>query len=68
MSALNDTVALYKQVKTEWSSSKPNLSKCGKLLAELKVTLTLFLTCKYNINDLFVLIVGAYKSYVSSNF
>lgn len=37
MAALNNVVSLYKQLKTEWSTPKPNLSKCGKLLADLKV-------------------------------
>ena len=37
MSKFNDTVVLYKQLKSEWSNSKPNLSKCQQLLNELKV-------------------------------
>lgn len=37
MQGLNDVTALYKALKTEWSASKPNLSKCGDLLNELKV-------------------------------
>lgn len=40
MSALNNVVTLYKQLKTEWGASKQNLSKCGQLLAQLKVGLT----------------------------
>ncbi|GLV35412.1 Regulatory particle non-ATPase 12 [Carabus blaptoides fortunei] len=40
MSALNNVVTLYKQLKTEWNAKKQNLSKCGQLLAQLKVGLT----------------------------
>lgn len=32
-----DVATLYKQLKTEWGSSKTNLNKCEQLLAELKV-------------------------------
>ncbi|KAF2882093.1 hypothetical protein ILUMI_24096 [Ignelater luminosus] len=42
MSKLNEVAALYKQLKSEWASSSPNLSKCEKLLADLKFELTHF--------------------------
>lgn len=38
MSNVNQVTALYKQLKTEWNTSNPNLSKCGKLLSDLKVS------------------------------
>lgn len=37
MSKLNEVVSLYKQLKSEWGSTNPNLSKCEQLLADLKV-------------------------------
>lgn len=37
MSKINDVTALYKQLKSEWSNSKPNLAKVEQLLSELKV-------------------------------
>jgi len=40
MSGINEVAALYKQLKTEWGTPKPNLSKCEKLLADLKLGLT----------------------------
>ncbi|XP_022911337.1 26S proteasome non-ATPase regulatory subunit 8-like [Onthophagus taurus] len=40
MPGLNDVAALYKQLKSEWNTPKPNLSKCEHLLAELKIGLT----------------------------
>ncbi|KAI4463895.1 26s proteasome non-atpase regulatory subunit 8 [Holotrichia oblita] len=40
MPALNEIVALCKQLKSEWSTPKPNLSKCEHLLSELKIGLT----------------------------
>lgn len=43
MPALNEIVALCKQLKSEWSTPKPNLSKCEHLLSELKVSVRLFL-------------------------
>lgn len=36
---LHHTSTLYEQLKTEWEKSKPDLAKCGSLLAELKVKL-----------------------------
>lgn len=37
MSKVNDVASLYKLLKAEWGASKPNLSKCGQLLSDLKV-------------------------------
>lgn len=37
MAKVNDVAALYNQLKSEWSASKPNLNKCEQLLGELKV-------------------------------
>lgn len=37
MSKINEVTTLYKQLKTEWNSSHRNLSKCEKLLSDLKV-------------------------------
>lgn len=37
MSKVNDVATLYKQLKAEWGATKPNLSKCGQLLSDLKV-------------------------------
>jgi len=40
MSKINEVATLYKQLKTEWTSSSKNLSKCEKLLSDLKLELT----------------------------
>ncbi|CAH0561009.1 unnamed protein product [Brassicogethes aeneus] len=40
MSKINEVAALYKQLKAEWGQSSPNLSKCEKLLSDLKLELT----------------------------
>lgn len=37
MSKVSEVSALYKQLKTEWNTASPNLSKCEKLLSDLKV-------------------------------
>ena len=37
MSTINDVATIYKQLKSEWNSSKPNLAKTEQLLSELKV-------------------------------
>ncbi|KAK5643716.1 hypothetical protein RI129_007561 [Pyrocoelia pectoralis] len=42
MPGINEIINLYKQLKTEWNSSNPNLSACEKLLQELKLELTHF--------------------------
>jgi len=42
MSRINEVASLYKQLKAEWGASHPNLSKCEKLLADLKLELTQF--------------------------
>lgn len=34
---LHHTTYLYEELKTEWENPKPDLKKCGELLAELKV-------------------------------
>ncbi|CAG9762892.1 unnamed protein product [Ceutorhynchus assimilis] len=39
MTKINEVTSLYKQLKAEWTSHK-NLSKCEKLLSELKLELT----------------------------
>ncbi|XP_050308137.1 26S proteasome non-ATPase regulatory subunit 8-like [Anthonomus grandis grandis] len=40
MSKINEAANLYKQLKSEWTSSHKNLGKCEKLLADLKLELT----------------------------
>lgn len=40
MSKVSDVTALYKQLKSEWNASKPNLNKCEQLLGELKVIIS----------------------------
>jgi len=40
MAGLNDVANLYKTLKQEWSVAKPNLTKCEKLLSDLKLGLT----------------------------
>ncbi|KAJ3658650.1 hypothetical protein Zmor_010377 [Zophobas morio] len=40
MSTINDVATIYKQLKSEWNSSKPNLAKTEQLLSELKLELT----------------------------
>lgn len=40
MSNINDVATLYKQLKSEWSTPNPNLSKCEELLSRLKIELT----------------------------
>ncbi|CAH1159339.1 unnamed protein product [Phaedon cochleariae] len=40
MSKVNEVAALYKQLKSEWNTTNPNLSKCEKLLSDLKIELT----------------------------
>lgn len=50
MSALNNVVTLYKQLKTEWGASKQNLSKCGQLLAQLKVSIAIISVCSESFN------------------
>ncbi|KAJ8936947.1 hypothetical protein NQ318_015565 [Aromia moschata] len=40
MSKVNEVSALYKQLKSEWNTANPNLSKCEKLLSDLKLELT----------------------------
>jgi len=40
MSGINEVATLYKNLKSEWSQPKPNLSKCEKLLNDLKLGLT----------------------------
>ncbi|VEN40417.1 unnamed protein product [Callosobruchus maculatus] len=40
MSKVNEVSTLYKQLKSEWNTSNPNLSKCGKYLSDLKLELT----------------------------
>ncbi|XP_055308033.1 26S proteasome non-ATPase regulatory subunit 8 [Sitodiplosis mosellana] len=37
---MDSVTALYKDLKTEWDKSAPNLRKCGSLLDQLKVALT----------------------------
>ncbi|XP_017783750.1 PREDICTED: 26S proteasome non-ATPase regulatory subunit 8-like [Nicrophorus vespilloides] len=51
MSVINDVATLYKQLKLEWGTAKPNLSKCEKLLADLKIGLTnlIFLPTSYTV-------------------
>ncbi|XP_030745789.1 26S proteasome non-ATPase regulatory subunit 8-like [Sitophilus oryzae] len=40
MSKISEVAALSKQLKSEWNSSHRNLSKCEKLLTDLKLQLT----------------------------
>ncbi|KAJ8949660.1 hypothetical protein NQ314_008121 [Rhamnusium bicolor] len=40
MSKVNEVSALYKQLKSEWNTANPNLSKCENLLSDLKLELT----------------------------
>ncbi|XP_060532598.1 26S proteasome non-ATPase regulatory subunit 8 [Cylas formicarius] len=40
MSKINEVASLYKQLKSEWNSPSKNLSKCSKLLSDLKLELT----------------------------
>ncbi|XP_066245050.1 26S proteasome non-ATPase regulatory subunit 8-like [Euwallacea similis] len=40
MSKVNEITTLYKQLKSEWTSSHKNLSKCENLLSDLKLELT----------------------------
>lgn len=49
-STVNDTVALYKMLRTEWDRSNHNLEKCDQLLSKLKIYLTQlsFLPIQYN--------------------
>jgi len=37
MAALEDVVALYQNLKREWTRTPCNLKKCGELLNQLKV-------------------------------
>jgi hypothetical protein len=37
MSKINDVTSLYKQLKSEWNSAKPNLTKTEQVLSDLKV-------------------------------
>lgn len=36
---MDSVTALYKDLKTEWDKSAPNLRKCGSLLDQLKVNI-----------------------------
>ena len=38
--SVNDTVALYKMLKSEWDRSNHDLKKCEALLSKLKIYLT----------------------------
>lgn len=40
MAKVNEVANLYKQLKSEWNTTNPNLSKCEKLLSTLKLELT----------------------------
>ncbi|CAH1101913.1 unnamed protein product [Psylliodes chrysocephalus] len=40
MSKVNEVADLYKQLKSEWNTKNPNLSKCEKFLSQLKLELT----------------------------
>lgn len=40
MAKVNEVATLFKQLKSEWNTSNPNLSKCEKLLSDLKLELT----------------------------
>lgn len=53
MSKVNDVATLYKQLKAEWGATKPNLSKCGQLLSDLKVNFLRFLGYVYRSDFLF---------------
>lgn len=47
---LHHTTTIYEQLKTEWQKPEPDLTKCGDLLAELKIKLVTirFLPAKRN--------------------
>ncbi|XP_018321633.1 26S proteasome non-ATPase regulatory subunit 8 [Agrilus planipennis] len=40
ISKVSEITTLYKQLKSEWGHTNPNLSKCEQLLADLKILLT----------------------------
>lgn len=63
MSKVNEVANLYKQLKVEWNTANPNLSKCEKLLSDLKVGFTFFYLKKFA----FLFLAGTNTFNVSSN-
>lgn len=39
MASLNKVIQMYKDLKTEFTKSRPDLKKCGNLLDSLKVNI-----------------------------
>lgn len=63
MTKVNEVAALYKQLKSEWSSSHRNLTKCEKLLSDLKVF------CSYlNISSILLIYILFIARINKSNF
>lgn len=52
---MDSVTTLYKDLKTEWDKSAPNLRKCGSLLDQLKVICKQFekkISCIFQMNIL----------------